>query len=133
MRSSKAPMLGVGTILADGGDSSANELDKSPEWVDRRATERARRASEARQASGRRRNVDPTTCEKSYSDEELEFMRAMEDYKHSSGRMFPTWSEVLEVLRALGYEKLLGEGGVPFGRLASGEAAGKPPRRAASA
>ena len=29
----------------------------------------------------------------------------MHDYKQSSGRMFPTWSEVLEVLRDLGYEK----------------------------
>jgi hypothetical protein len=34
-----------------------------------------------------------------------EFQEAMRAYKESSGRMFPTWSEVLEVLRALGYEK----------------------------
>ncbi len=32
-------------------------------------------------------------------------MQAMHDYKQRSGRMFPTWSEVLEVLRDLGYEK----------------------------
>ncbi len=32
-------------------------------------------------------------------------MRAMQEYKQKSGRMFPTWSEVLEVLRDLGYEK----------------------------
>ncbi len=32
-------------------------------------------------------------------------MMAMNDYKKRSGRMFPTWSEVLEVLRTLGYEK----------------------------
>jgi len=36
---------------------------------------------------------------------ELEFMEAMQDYKKSSGRMFPTWSEVLEVLQGLGYKK----------------------------
>jgi hypothetical protein len=36
----------------------------------------------------------------------MEFMMAMNEYKHSSGRMFPTWSEVLEVLRGLGYEKV---------------------------
>ena len=29
----------------------------------------------------------------------------MSEYKQKSGRMFPTWSEVLEVLRSLGYEK----------------------------
>jgi hypothetical protein len=36
----------------------------------------------------------------------MEFMMAMNEYKRRSGRMFPTWSEVLEVLRALGYEKV---------------------------
>jgi hypothetical protein len=30
----------------------------------------------------------------------------MQEYKSRSGRMFPTWSEILEVLRALGYRKL---------------------------
>jgi hypothetical protein len=38
-------------------------------------------------------------------DPERELIQAMEDYKRRSGRMFPTWCEVLEVLRALGYEK----------------------------
>jgi hypothetical protein len=34
-------------------------------------------------------------------------MLAMQEYKQSSGRMFPTWSETLEVLTKLGYEKSL--------------------------
>ena len=75
------------------------------EWTDRRASEQALRAATARQVSGRRRFVDPTTCDREYSLEEMEFMQAMQDYKKSSGRMFPTWSEILEVLRNLGYEK----------------------------
>lgn len=54
----------------------------------------------------RRRLVDPTTCERDYSPEEIEFMRAMDDYKRRSGRQFPTWSEVLEVLESLGYRKV---------------------------
>lgn len=53
----------------------------------------------------RRRQVDPTTCEKDYSDEEIVFMRAMDQYKRANRRPFPTWSEVLEVLRSLGYRK----------------------------
>ena len=76
-----------------------------PEWGNRRATEQATRAAMARQCSGRRRFVDPTTCERDYSQAEMEFMLAMSEYKQKSGRMFPTWSEVLEVLRSLGYEK----------------------------
>ncbi len=59
-----------------------------------------------RRKKQRRRHIDPTTCERDYSDQEIEFMRAMDDYKHDSGRMFPTCSEVLEVIRALGYHKL---------------------------
>lgn len=53
----------------------------------------------------RRRQIDPTTCERDYSLDEVEFMKAMDDYKRRSGRPFPTWSEVLEVVRSLGYLK----------------------------
>ncbi len=73
--------------------------------VDRRVSERAARASRARHSSKRRQKIDPTTCEREYSSAELEFMKAIQEYKHSSGRMFPTWSEVLEVLHDLGYQK----------------------------
>ena len=69
------------------------------------ASGRARMASLAARASGRRRFVDPTTCERDYAAAEVEFMMAMQEYKKRSGRMFPTWSEVLEVLTGLGYEK----------------------------
>lgn len=67
----------------------------------------ARRASAAGQTrvSPRRRKIDPTTCERDYGPEELEFMRAIEAYKRSSGRLFPTCSEVLEVVRSLGYRR----------------------------
>lgn len=54
----------------------------------------------------RRRQIDPTTCERDYSVQEVEFMNAMDDYKRKSGRMFPTCSEVLEVIRSLGYVQL---------------------------
>ena len=58
-----------------------------------------------RRAVERRRLIDPTTCERDYSGDEIEFMKAMDDYKRKSGRMFPTWSEVLEVVRGLGFSK----------------------------
>ena len=54
----------------------------------------------------RRRQIDPTTCERDYTDDEIEFMRQMDDYKRRSGRQFPTWSEVLEVLRSMGYRQV---------------------------
>jgi hypothetical protein len=65
-----------------------------------------RRSGKDRREKGeRRRQVDPTTCEKDYSDEEIIFMKAMDQYKRSNRRPFPTWSEVLEVLHSLGYRK----------------------------
>lgn len=63
-------------------------------------------ALERRKKVVRRRQIDPTTCERDYSIEEVEFMNAMDEYKRTSGRMFPTCSEVLEVIRGLGYVKL---------------------------
>lgn len=57
-------------------------------------------------AAGRRRKIDPTTCERDYLPEEVEFMRALDAYKRTSGRLFPTCSEVLEVVRSLGYVRI---------------------------
>lgn len=83
--------------------------------TDRRKTDRRkrnipvaveRRKGERRDTGERRRQIDPTTCERDYSDEEILFMKAMDQYKRDNRRPFPTWSEVLEVLRALGYRRV---------------------------
>ena len=66
----------------------------------------------------RRRQIDPTTCERDYSGDEIEFMQALDEYKRSSGRMFPTCSEILEVIRDLGYVRL-DEFGNPVAPIAS--------------
>lgn len=71
-----------------------------PVAVERRA------GKDRRQLGERRRQVDPTTCERDYNDEEIEFMKAMDQYKRANRRPFPTWSEVLEVLRSLGYRRV---------------------------
>ena len=39
------------------------------------------------------------------SDAADEFIRAINRFKERTGRAFPTWSEVLQILRDLGYEK----------------------------
>lgn len=74
-----------------------------PVATDRR---RAENAAAKRKTSERRRLIDPTTCERDYSDDETEFMKAMDRYKRENRRPFPTWSEVLEVLRSLGYRRV---------------------------
>ena len=84
--------------------------------MDRRRTTRRSEAGPAsdspteirppRRKKQRRRQIDPTTCERDYNGDEIAFMQALDAYKRSSGRMFPTCSEILEVVRDLGYVKL---------------------------
>jgi hypothetical protein len=82
-----------------GGDRRVNDATAAA------FTGEERRGSTRRRAE-RRRQIDPTTCERDYSDEEIDFMKAMDTYKRRSGRQFPTWSEVLEVLKSLGYRQV---------------------------
>ncbi|MBY0515106.1 MAG: hypothetical protein K2P78_14530 [Gemmataceae bacterium] len=50
--------------------------------------------------------IDPTTCEVQYTAADIEFRRAVEAYKRTARRQFPTLKELLEVLRSLGYRKV---------------------------
>jgi hypothetical protein len=91
--------------------SAARKSTKAGEelvTIDRRRNEESAPAPalERRAKVQRRRQIDPTTCERDYSVEEVEFMNAMDEYKRKNGRMFPTCSEVLEVIRGLGYVRL---------------------------
>ena len=83
--------------------------NKDRRHSDRRETaapvELDRRTGQRRAKVNRRRQIDPTTCERDYSPEEIEFMSTLDDYKRRSGRMFPTCSEILEVIKGLGYER----------------------------
>lgn len=63
-------------------------------------------AGEQRVKKERRRRIDPTTFEKQYTDDEIEFMNAMQRFKMQSGRSFPTYGEVLKVAHNLGYRKV---------------------------
>jgi hypothetical protein len=98
------PAAPPGTAVAgEGGFPNDRRKRNIPVATDRR---RAANAAEKRRTSERRRLIDPTTCERDYNDEETEFMKAMDRYKRENRRPFPTWSEVLEVLRSLGYRRV---------------------------
>jgi hypothetical protein len=79
--------------------------------MDRRNTDRRKNTEGIspdgveRRKKSRRRQIDPTTCERDYNNDEIEFMHALDHYKRVNGRMFPTCSEILEVIRGLGYSK----------------------------
>jgi len=40
------------------------------------------------------------------SDEQFDFLMAIDRYKKENARPFPTWTEVLELIKALGYRKV---------------------------
>ena len=56
--------------------------------------------------NSRNQRVNPATSERHYTPDEVEFMNALAEFKRASGRLFPSCSEILDVLRKLGYEKI---------------------------
>ncbi|HEY1190467.1 MAG TPA: hypothetical protein VGE74_22735 [Gemmata sp.] len=49
--------------------------------------------------------ADVATSEVHYSADEVEFLNAVQAYQKRTGRKFPTLSELLAIVRALGYHK----------------------------
>jgi len=60
-----------------------------------------------RRGPGRRLSDERKAAEdRRMSDEQLDFLLAIDEYKRKNSRPFPTWTEVLEVIKALGYRKV---------------------------
>lgn len=93
------------------GDANKNQSN-SPDSQERRAKCRRnvidRRAGlERRRGPGRRRSDERRAAEEGeMTDDQFEFIMAIDQYKRLNKRPFPTWTEVLEVIRALGYRKV---------------------------
>lgn len=72
--------------------------------------ERSKRAVAVREKLGHRGGkhyqCHPSTSDRLYTDEEAMFFRAIEAFKVNSGRMFPTLSEILGVLKSMGYSRV---------------------------
>jgi hypothetical protein len=62
---------------------------------------------ERRRGPGRRLSDDRRSAEEGeMTPEQFEFVMAIETYKKVNKRMYPTWTEVLEVVQQLGYRKV---------------------------
>ena len=60
-----------------------------------------------RRGPGRRLKDERKAAEEGrMTDEQFEFLIAIDEYKRSNSRPFPTWTEVLDVIKALGYRKV---------------------------
>ena len=66
---------------------------------------------ERRRGPGRRRSDWRRSAEEGeLNDEQFEFVMAIEEYKRLNNKPFPTWTEVLEIVRYLGYRKVAAMG-----------------------
>lgn len=73
---------------------------------ERRAADR-RTGLERRRGAGIRREEDRRSAEEGeMTAEQFEFVMAIETYKKVNKKLFPTWTEVLEVITQLGYKKV---------------------------
>lgn len=59
---------------------------------------------EASKKSSTGRRIHPTTADMSYSPRQLRYMKAVEEFKHTTGTMFPTVCEYLRLADEMGSE-----------------------------
>lgn len=77
-------------------------------FVERRKSVVDRRLGlDRRRGPGVRRTPDRKAAEEGeMTDEQFEFMMTIDRYKRENKRPFPTWTEVLEIIKAMGYRKV---------------------------
>ena len=86
---------------------AAGENRRDKKCTDRRSVVDQRSGLERRRGPGRRRSDDRKAAEEGeMTDEQFEFIMAINEYKQVNKRPFPTWTEVLDVITALGYKKV---------------------------
>lgn len=95
--------------LRDGEDGRRSVVDRRG-GLERRGRGRAasRTGLERRRGPGRRRSDFARRAEEGeMTDEQFLFIMAIDAFKRVNGKTFPTWTEVLEVIRRLGYRKTM--------------------------
>jgi hypothetical protein len=82
-------------------------VERRKDVVERRLGLDRRLDLDRRRGPGRRRSDERKAAEEGQmTDEQFEFLMAIDGYKKANQRPFPTWTEVLEVIKALGYRKV---------------------------
>src|SRR5262249_9569935 len=96
---------------ASAGASPNNDGERRRQSADRRSGVDRRSGLERRRGPGRRRSDMRRSAEEGeLNDEQFEFVMAIDEYKRINNRPFPTWTEVLEVIKYLGYRKVASRG-----------------------
>jgi hypothetical protein len=114
LQDSPAPVDAPAPDRRQNADGPVDGVEKRKSVVDRRCGLDRRVVDigsptglERRRGPGRRRPDDRRSAEEGeMTDEQFEFVFAIDTYKRLNGRPFPTWTEVLEVVKQLGYRKV---------------------------
>jgi len=84
-----------------------NDRRESSDRRDRRESVDRRSGLDRRRGPGRRRSDDRRSAEEGeMTEDQFEFVMAINEYKNVNRRPFPTWTEILDVMKALGYRKV---------------------------
>ncbi len=95
--------------MADNTSNTNNQkASKEESFIDRRKQVVDRRVGfDRRRGPGRRLSEERKAAEQGQmTDEQFDFLMAIDRYKRENSRPFPSWTEVLEVIKALGYRKV---------------------------
>jgi hypothetical protein len=100
-------------ITTDGFDRRAGEdrrkqtaAESGYAGPERRTADR-RTGLERRRGAGIRREDDRRSAEEGeMNPNQFEFVMAVEAYKKVNKKLFPTWTEILEIVEQLGYRKV---------------------------
>ena len=89
-------------------DDKQTEHKERRTFVERRKNVVDRRLGlDRRRGPGHRRTPERRAAEEGeMNDEQFQFLMAIDQYKRANQRPFPTWTEVLEIIKAMGYRKV---------------------------
>jgi hypothetical protein len=99
----------LGEVERRQGDRRTGDVTDRRVGLDRRAVRDAEQTNlERRRGPGRRLSEFVRDAEEGeMSKEQFMFLMAIDTFKRVNGKGFPSWSDVLEVVRKLGYRKTM--------------------------
>ena len=97
----------TGKVASESLPEAEARPDGVVEATERRGGADRRSALDRRRGPGRRRTDYRRAAEEGHmTEEQLDFLSAIEEYKRVNNRPFPTWTEVLDIVLYLGYRRV---------------------------
>ena len=93
------------------GEAALDQEERRTQSDRRNSIVDRRNGLKRRRGPGRRRSDSRRSAEEGeLTEEQFDFVMAIDEYKRANKRPFPSWTEVLEVIKYLGYRKVAERG-----------------------